>query len=199
MRESISCRFTGCTRRSTSMPWHGLPWCWLRSTSSSAVRLAIGFITVAIPIRLDGHWITIGWFVEAGVLLWFGDRIRSSFLNGFAIAALALGVLRHLAKIDDFNVSTLMFNARMGTFVVAIAVLAATAWYGTKRGDEVGRQGAAVAVVVLNALALVALSREVADYYAREMAVAAPAGRPYDLANLANSRNVQIAESFTYT
>ncbi len=33
------------------------------------LALAIGFITVAIPIRLDAHWITIGWFVEAGVLL----------------------------------------------------------------------------------------------------------------------------------
>jgi len=163
------------------------------------LALAIGFITIAIPIRLDGHWITVGWFVEAGVLLWLGDRIRSSFLSGFAVGALALGVLRLLSKIDDFNVTTLLFNARMGTFVVAIAVLAATAWYGMKRGDEVGRQGAAVAVVVLNALALVALSREVADYYAREMAVAAPAGRPYDLPNLANSRNVQIVESFTYS
>ena len=45
------------------------------------LALAIGFITVAIPIRLDGHWITIGWLVEAGVLLWLGDRIRSTLLT----------------------------------------------------------------------------------------------------------------------
>ena len=163
------------------------------------LTLAIGFITIAIPIRLDGHWITIGWFVEAGVLLWLGDRIRSSFLSGFAVGALALGVLRLLSMVDDFNVTTLLFNARMGTFVVAIAVLAATAWYGMKRGDEVGRQGAAVAVVVLNALALVALSREVADYYAREMAVATAANRPYDPTSYVRSRNIRIAESFTYS
>jgi uncharacterized membrane protein len=31
------------------------------------------------------------------------------------------------------------------------------------------------------------------------MALAAPASRPYDLTNLANSRNIQIAESFTYS
>jgi uncharacterized membrane protein len=163
------------------------------------LALAIGFITIAIPIRLDGHWITIGWFVEAGVLLWLGDRIRSSFLSGFGVGALALGVLRLLSKIDDFNVSTLIFNARMGTFAVAITVLAATAWYGMKRGDEVGRRGAAVAVVVLNALALVALSREVADYYAREMAVATPANPPYDPRNFVTTRNIEIAESFTYS
>ena len=163
------------------------------------LALAIGFITIAIPIRLDGHWITIGWFVEAGVLLWLGDRIRSSFLSGFAVGALALGVLRLLSKIDDFNVTTLIFNARTGTFVVAITVLAATAWYGLKRRDEVGRQGAAVAVIVLNALALVALSREVADYYARETAVALPASHPYDPTKFVSTRNIQIEESFTYS
>lgn len=163
------------------------------------LALAIGFITIAIPIRLDGHWITIGWLVEAGVLLWLGDRIRSSFLSGFAVAALVLGILRLLTKLDDFTVTTLIFNARMGTFLVAIAVLAATAWYGVKRGDEIGRQGAAVAVIALNALALIAFSNEVSDYYARERALVVPANRPYDTVNWIKTRNIQIAEGFTYS
>jgi uncharacterized membrane protein len=163
------------------------------------LALAIGFITIAIPIRLDGRWITIGWLVEAGVLLWLGDRIRSSFLSGFSVAALVLGILRLLTKLDDFTVTTLIFNARMGTFLVAIAVLAATAWYGLKRGDEVGRQGAAVAVIALNALALIALSNEVSDYYARERALVVPANRPYDTLNWIKARNIQIAEGFTYS
>ena len=55
------------------------------------LALAIGFITVAIPIRLDAHWITMGWFVEAAVLLWVADRIHSELLNVFAIGALAAG------------------------------------------------------------------------------------------------------------
>ncbi len=38
------------------------------------LALAVGFVTVAIPIRLDGHWITIGWAVEAAALLWVGTR-----------------------------------------------------------------------------------------------------------------------------
>ncbi len=163
------------------------------------LALAIGFITIAIPIRLDGHWITIGWLVEAGVLLWLGDRIRSTFLSGFAMGALALGVLRLLSKMDDFNATTLIFNARMGTFVVAIAVLAATAWYGIKRGDQMGRQGAAAAVVALNVLALIALSNEVSDYYARERAMVVSASRPYEAANWLKIRNIKIAESFTYS
>jgi uncharacterized membrane protein len=167
------------------------------------LALAIGFITVAIPIRLDGHWITIGWLVEAGVLLWLADRIRSTFLNIFAIGALALGVLR-LVAIDDFRATTLIFNARMGTYVVAIVVLGALAWYGQRRSDEPSRQCAAIALIVLNVLALIALSHEVADYYARERAAISPAynGRsyaPYDPAYSENTRGIRLAEDFTYS
>ena len=67
-------------------------------------RLAIGFITVAIPIRLDAHWITMGWFVEAAVLLWIADRIHSELLNVFAAGALVLGVGR-LLFFDNFYVT----------------------------------------------------------------------------------------------
>src|SRR5246500_3159604 len=82
------------------------------------LAVAIGFITVAIPIRLDAHWITIGWVVEAGVLLWVANRIKSDFLNAFALAALVLGVIRLLA-IDNFYTTQLIFNLRMATYAVA--------------------------------------------------------------------------------
>lgn len=167
------------------------------------LALAIGFITIAIPIRLDGHWITIGWFVEAAVLLWLSDRIRSTFLSIFAVGALALGVIR-LLTVENFHVTTLIFNSRLGTYAIAIAVLGAMAWYGSKRGDETGRQAAALAVVTLNVLALVAFSHEVADYYSREMTAATPRyypGRytPYDTATAANLRGIRLAEDFTYS
>jgi uncharacterized membrane protein len=163
------------------------------------LAVAIGFITIAIPIRLDGHWITIGWLVEAGVLLWLGDRIKSSFMSGLAIAALALGVLRLLTKLDDFTVTAVIFNARLGTFAVAIAVLGGTAWYGLRRADEVGRRGAAVAVVTLNALALIALSLEVSDYYARELAANGPLQGGYNSPSWTALRSIRIVEGFTYS
>ena len=108
-----------------------------RATSAEAARrvdllhlgLAIGFITVAIPIRLDAHWITMGWFVEAAVLLWIAARIHSELLNVFATGALVLGVGR-LLFFDNFYVTTPIFNTRMATYAVAIAVLGAVAWYG---------------------------------------------------------------------
>ena len=165
------------------------------------LALALGFITVAIPIRLDAHWITIGWFVEAGVLLWVADRVQSEMLNGFALASLALGVAR-LLWIDNFSTTQLIFNMRMATYTVAVAVLGVVAWYAARRTDEAARTVAAIAVVALNILALIALSHEVADYYARQMTALRPlrSGRNQWIPAYANNwRRIQIERDFTYS
>jgi uncharacterized membrane protein len=162
------------------------------------LALAIGFITIAIPISLDGHWITIGWFVEAGVLLWVAERIHSDFLNAFAIGALALGVCR-LLLIDNFYSNTLIFNARMATYAVAIAALGIVAWYGRLRTDEMGRSVAAAAAVALNLLALIALGHEIADYYAWQMAELHPRLGRWTSTSWAEVRRVEIARDFTYS
>jgi uncharacterized membrane protein len=161
------------------------------------LALAIGFITVAIPIRLDAHWITMGWFVEVAVLLWVADRIHSELLNVFAIGALLLGVGR-LLLIDNFYVTRPIFNARMATYAVAISVLGAVAWYGRRRKDEAARAVAGVAVVALNLLTLIALSREVADYYSREMTGIRPQGQ-WDPSAWKDWHHVKIARDFTYS
>jgi uncharacterized membrane protein len=168
------------------------------------LAVAIGFITVAVPIRLDAHWITIGWFIEAGVLLWIAQRIHSDFLNAFALGALILGVAR-LLLIDNFRTTTqLIFNMRMATFAVALAVLGAVCWYAGKRDDYAARTISAVALVSLNLLALIALTREVSDFYARQVA---------DIRPIVLNRNVpdqwrnayldlhrnDIARDFTYS
>ena len=162
------------------------------------LALALGFITVAIPIRLDAHWITIGWFVESGVLLWVADRIESELLNVFALAALVLGVMRLLA-IDNFHTTQLIFNMRMATYTVAVVVLGAVAWYAARRTDEAGRTVAAVALVALNVLALIALSHEVADYYARQITALQPARGRWIPAYAGDWRRIQIERDFTYS
>ncbi len=165
------------------------------------LALAIGFITVAIPIRLDAHWITMGWFVEAAVLLWVADRIHSELLNVFVIGALVLGVGR-LLLIDNFYITRPIFNSRMATYAVAIAVLGAVAWYASRRKDHAGRTAAAVCVVALNLLALIALSREVADYYAQQMASLRPGvswNVQWDPSAWTDWQHVKIARDFTYS
>ena len=161
------------------------------------LALALGFITIAIPIRLDGHWITMGWFVEAGILLWVADRIKSDFLNLFAIGALVLGVAR-LLLIDDFYVTDLMFNWRITTHIVAIAVLAMIAWYGSQREDETGQQASRLAIISINVLALEALSREVIDYFSRQFSAVSVPGR-WNPGETDRLRDLEIARHFTFS
>jgi uncharacterized membrane protein len=163
------------------------------------LALAIGFITVAIPIRLNAHWITIGWFIEAGVLLWIANRVQSDFLNLFALGALALGVVRLLA-FDNFHTTQPIFNLRMATYAVAIAVLGAVAGFAGKRQDESARTVAAVALVALNLLALIALSREVYDYYDRQIAAIRPTVFDRNLRTpYVELRRNDIERDFTYS
>ena len=158
------------------------------------LALAIGFITIAIPIYLNSHWITMGWFVEAGVLLWVAGHIKSDLLNAFALGALALGVARLLA-FDNFDTTQVIFNARMATYVVAIAVLGFVVWQGLRRGGEAGMQAAAIGSVALNALALWALGLEIRDFYGAQMA-AQNTARP---SGWQAWQDIGIARDFTYS
>jgi uncharacterized membrane protein len=162
------------------------------------LALAVSLITIAIPIRLDGHWITVGWLVEAGVLLWVADRIGARFLHYLAVVALGLGVVR-LLLIDNFRVDTLLLNSRMATYILAVAVLALLAWSSLRRASDFDRQLAAVAVLAVSALALVGLSREIGDYYGRQTHAGWNGATPWTRAAEANRHSIAIAEDFTYS
>lgn len=166
------------------------------------LSLAVALITIAIPIRFDGHWITVAWLVEAGALLWIADQMSASLLHYLATGALALGVLR-LLFFDNFTVDTVLFNSRMAIYLLAIAVLALLAWICVKRGGETDNQLAAVAVLAVNALVLVGLSREIGDYYGRQIYGSNHGLRPWTprMMNLdaADRRQLRIAEDFSYS
>jgi len=162
------------------------------------LALAVALITIAIPIRLDGHWITVGWLVEAGVLLWVADRISAGFLHYLAATALALGVVRLLA-FDDFTVDTLLVNSRMATYLLAMAMLALLSWFSLKRESDFDRQLAGVAVLALNALALVGLSREIGDYYGRQIPAGPNGVTSWSVALATGRHRLLIAEYFSYS
>jgi uncharacterized membrane protein len=160
------------------------------------LAIAIGLITVAIPIRLEGHSITIGWLIEAAALMWVAGRLRLGLLNAFAIAALVLGVGRLLLW-DNFTPTILLFNERMAIYVIAIAVLGYAAYLNAEHQNDAWRNIAAIAIVALNIVALRALSLEVADYYARQMP--ATVGNYWSPKTLLQRRSLLIAKDFTYS
>ncbi len=162
------------------------------------LALAVGLITVAIPIRMEAHWITIGWFVESAVLLWVATRIKSDLLNVFALTALVLGIGR-LLFFDNFVSTTLIFNMRMAVYGVAVAVLALVAFHASKREEDNARTIGAIAIVAMNALALVALTREVTDYYSHQMATLLPVPGGWNVQQWSHIQSIEIARGFTYS
>lgn len=160
------------------------------------LAIAIGLITVAIPIRLEGHSITIGWLVEAAALMWVAGRLGLGLLNAFAIAALVFGVGRLLLW-DNFTPTILLFNERMAIYVIAIAVLGYAAYLNGEHQIDAWGNVAAIAIVALNIVALRGLSLEVADYYARQMP--ATVGNYWSPKTLLQKRSLLIAKDFTYS
>ena len=132
------------------------------------VAVAIAFITTAIPLKLDAHWITIGWLIESAVLLFVAVKSEAHFLRIFAGCTLALGVCR-LLFFDNFHTETLIFNARFATFMVAIAIMAGIVAAGERFASEREMPFVKLAGIALNVLALVALTSEANDYFNRQI------------------------------
>ena len=132
------------------------------------VAIAVAFITIAIPLKLDAQWITIGWLVESGMLLWLSVTARADFLRYFAAIALTLGVGR-LLFFDQIRAETLVFNMRFATYMVAIAILGGIAILGKRHASQLEKLFLDIAVVGANLLALIALTREVSDYFDRQV------------------------------
>lgn len=138
------------------------------------IALAVGFLTAAIPIKLQSYWITIGWFVESAVLLYVAYRGASVFLKFLSLIGLALGILR-LVFFDDFAANTLVFNPRFAIYLVAIAVVVFAVYLARTQGERentVEQTLAAIGVVLVNLLALIALCLEAHTYFDRQIQAA---------------------------
>jgi uncharacterized membrane protein len=156
------------------------------------LALAVGFLTTAIPLKLNGHWITIGWLVESAALLYVAERLKHDFLKVFAVVALVLGILRMLLESWPHE-STLFLNPRFGTFLVAVAVLGMVV-YGTRKSkNDLERLANHSSVILLNLLALIALYLEVQDFF--QPAITAQ----WTARSFAAARSVETMRGFTHS
>ena len=160
------------------------------------VAIGVAFLTIAVPLKLSSHWITVGWLVESGVLIWLGWRNSVNIVKYFGVVALALGVVR-LLVLDDFTTTRLLFNARFGLYLLAIAILAGIVYFGVRSGAQ--RTAMAIAVVAINLLALWGMNLEIVDHFGRLMdemgqAYARHSGGQWDWAGYDNLR---LARDFT--
>ena len=159
------------------------------------IAIAIAFITIAIPLKLNEHWITLGWLIESAVLLYIAVRTQTDFLRYFAGITLSLGIIRLLA-IDNFHVEELMFNARFATYLVAIAILGGIVAAGDRVASGRERPFVQLAGIALNLLALRALSLEASDYFNRQIG---NGYYHYDPAQYAHSQQLEFARNLSYS
>ncbi len=168
----------------------------LRLPSAPATRavhlsLAVVFLTIAIPLKATGHWITVGWIVEGAALFWAALRIgtpadpahtaptvpsgpplESRLLRSLALASLALGfcgVVWQLSQ-DAHRLDPAFLNARFGTALLGILAFALTASLASQASHKsvashTSDPGllhiAAASVIALNLLAIFAGIREI--------------------------------------
>lgn len=139
--------------------------------SALHLTLAVVFLTIAIPLKAHGRWLTIGWLAEGAALLWVASRIRSLLLRVLALICLAFGLVA-LLTVNPPAATTPLFNQRFGTYLFAIAVFIFVAWVTSnakvEADPEYSRAWPALtagAVLAVNALILLSVSLEIHGYW----------------------------------
>lgn len=145
--------------------------------------LALTFVTLAIPVRLDGRWITIAWAVEGAVLIWSGLRVRFAPMRwaGMAMFAVVAGRLAVISiPAGDF-----LLNARFATFAIAVACILAACYFASgvwRELSDAEKLTYRAAAIGANILALVALSLEFWDVFGRMPSLGIDRGHAQELA-----------------
>jgi uncharacterized membrane protein len=150
-----------------------------RVTSAVHLSLAVVFLTIAIPLKASGRWITIGWLAEGVALLWVSARLYNPapektdvnihrVIRRLAMAALALGFLGLI--IQPFwlydRIDTAFLNSRFATSIFGIAALGASiaiALHARRQQDAATPtwlQIVGSSTIALNLIAILACVRE---------------------------------------
>jgi uncharacterized membrane protein len=130
--------------------------------------LALTFVTLAFPIRLEGKWVTIAWAIEGAILVWSGFRVKLGLLRWAGLWLLGIVALRLF--LFPIPAERFLINPRFATLAVVIACLAVSFFFsranmGLLSSDE-GRFFGLVGLAV-NPLTVWTLSMEVWDLFGR--------------------------------
>ncbi|MBX7125281.1 MAG: DUF2339 domain-containing protein [Cyclobacteriaceae bacterium] len=67
-----------------------------------AMGMALTFLTLAIPVQLDGRWVTDMWLMEAVILVWVSRRQRLPWMEYLGYVVLLLGAVNLISDWSDF-------------------------------------------------------------------------------------------------
>ncbi|GAC1357141.1 MAG: hypothetical protein NVSMB3_03690 [Acidobacteriaceae bacterium] len=144
----------------------------LRQTTLAAaahLALAIVFFTIAIPLKADGAWITVGWLVEGVALLWVSTRFPDAVLKlepgrvlrSLAVGALLLGLGGVLTELvlQSLHAQPGFFNRAFGTAVAGLACFGLSVAVAGRGGRSLApgfREIAAGTLIAFNLTAVLA-------------------------------------------
>ena len=137
------------------------------------IGMSAVFVAVSIPILLDAHWITMGWAVEALVLMFLSMKSSSKLLRAGSYILLLACMVR-LIVFDRFAVLTTspnympIFNWRVVAYMSVIIAVSGLLYYIRKYRSvlpEEEQSAVSVILVVLgNVMTLGLLSLELWDF-----------------------------------
>ncbi len=137
--------------------------------------VAFTFLSLAIAIQLDQQWVTIGWALQGAVMTWVGLRGKSRMQRLFAFVILLVAAM-HWFGVDmrEFEVGANflpLLNRRAVSCLALVGSLVAAA-HLYKRANEKGETTeqtllSLILIVAANLLAVVLLSLDVNDLFAR--------------------------------
>ncbi len=152
---------------------------WRRSPQDLLLRYsyvcaAATYLTVAIAIQLELHWVTMAWAVEGLMLTWVGLRSgeKAPRHAGLAVFCVAIGrwFLRDMLTVDYSLDSSFLplLNQRALSCAVLVGAIAGAAWLYKRAGnvDEDYRSTLLTFFALTgNTLALALLTLDINDYF----------------------------------
>ena len=104
-----------------------------------AAALVVAFAALAVPIQLDGAWITIAWGAEALALVWLSFRLRMRELRWFGALVFVVSSFWLFALDTPDALSedlSLFINMPMLAYTAAVVLSALAAWLLHRRRTE---------------------------------------------------------------
>jgi uncharacterized membrane protein len=124
--------------------------------------LALTLITLAIPMRLSGRWTSMGWSVEAAVLVWSGFRLRVPALRAAALILFVIVAVRILS--GPLPADRFILNPRFMVSMVAAACAVVSLALARRHADQVTageRLPFGLLAVGVNALVILTFTQEI--------------------------------------
>jgi uncharacterized membrane protein len=97
----------------------------LRLLSAAFLALGIAFLTLAVPLALDGHWTAATWALEGAAILWVGLRQDRKLAIASGLLLQLGAALSYVVRYDvAANALPLANSGFLGALFIALAALA---------------------------------------------------------------------------